>query len=948
VKKKLLKLSCVIIIVICLLVIGAYFVFTSSFFIKSYLLPALSNATGTKIAAQNVSLSHFPSKIKLDKFSVQFNSKIELKGETVSFNYDLWKLLNNEVEISNLIVKKSTIIFESGESAQRDSFKFCVDNLNISITELANNSTTEVVYDFSFKADRENLFDVNARKISGVVNCFIGKNWIPEQLSLATVFDDVSGFTKAARFDNRKLKMDMELDYFNNNITIKDFVFKEILFSKKVLSNINLKGNLSVSPFAAKVDVLDCLLSSNLLNIVGILYGISFDKTVFDYSGHISYSKDDLQCTGGLKLSNFTVAKPDFKFIEDSSLNVNIKSDLNYNFSKEEIKTNTFNMVIRDKGKKTVELSLLGKFLITWFDNKFSFKSSCSPAANLVIDGFDLSIIENIIARYCDFHLLKGIMNSNIDAFVENKSGNLEIKGSADISKGSGIFNKQQLNDLDLRQEAELDIASFEDIFIKKSETTLFVNSEEAIRLETTGKVNFYKQKGNVRVGIKQLSTGALNKLHISFIKNILGIRELSLNGFIKFDYKEGGRDFILESKLKADDLSFFEVKDAPDIPLISGSLETYLIKERNTLILKKFIFNLDAPKSRIGNLAAAGKLYMSGLERSKLKLYSEGIELKELITIFNSIAGVFNINFENVNLGTDLDLKNITFGPYLTFDCAGAISLDKGLLNADPIYVSINKASILGKIVYDFNAANNNYFNISANASNIDIYPLLSTYDPDVYSNAKGRISRFSMALEGNGISLRNLEKSFKGQVTAVFHDVSIPDNPERNDYIRLLFIPIEVVAQMNVLFGSVNFPIFFNDLVKYSRDIFSRMQNLNLVYGNIYLIAENGKIHFKECFFNSYSNPVSWLKFNGSVGFDRTLDMNTKVKFDNIFIVPLHVSGTVSDPKPDFFDFITAVEDEVSGSGRNDIIDALKLPDTILEHMFYNSDIFFQSAAP
>ena len=997
-KKRILKLLGVSILLLILLIIGLYLFISSQYFIKSYLLPALSNATGSRISAENISISHFSSRIKLNKFAVRFNSQFELRGETVSFDYDFWNLFDDEIKINNLIldgvklavivdqddkrrgrsknvkllhpdksipnkktggglklnisnvlVRNSTVNIDYGQSGQKNSSKIIVDEINILIPKLTTKSDVKITYNFSFKTKSKNSFEFKCKKTSGYINCFVGENWIPERLGLSMELDDVSGITDAGRFDNEKLHLNVRFKYSDNNIRIKKFVLKDISQDNNILADINLKGDLSLSPFNAKINFVNCLLSSYFLNFAGALYGISFDRTIFNYSGNISLSEDDLLLAGKLNLSDFSLSMPGFKFFEDNFFSVSLKNDLSYNFSKKEMIAKTFNLVVSDEDKALVKLSLSDKLSLAWTDNKFSIDDLSSSVVNLNIDDFDLSILRNIVGRYCDVQLLKGTLNSKLNALIEGKSDDINIKGDFELSKGGGIFNKKQLKDLDLRQKVDLKIVSFEDIFIKKSQTVLFVNSKEAVQFKTNGKISLNKQSGTVHLEITKLFAGTLNDLPLSFIKNVLGIRELFLNGFVQFAYKDGGNEYILKSKLKGENLSFFEVKDSPDIPLISGNMEIYLIKKKDALIFKKFICNLETPKGRLGNLAVDGRLYVSGAEdKSQLKVYSEGIELRELITIFNSMAGASSINLKKVNVDTDFYLKNITYGPFLTLGCEAAVKLDKGVLNADPIYVSMNKTSVFGKVVYDFTKAGKKHFNIAANALDVDISPLLKTFDPDIYSTAKGTIKSFSVELEGKGFSLRDLESSFKGELTAVVKDISIPDNPERFDLMRLIFIPIEAIAQINSLFGHVNLPVFFTNTVKYSQDIFNRMRNLDLVYGNIYLVAKNGKIYIKHCVFKGVGNPVSRLKFNGSVGFDKSVDLNTEIKLINFFSIPLHVSGTISNPKPDYFDSIVFLEDEISGSVEKDVFGVLRLPETVLEKALYNSDILFQGAAP
>ena len=749
-KKRILTIFGISIVLLTLLLTGLYLFVSSQYFIKKYLLPTLSDATGSRITAENISISHFSSKITLNKFTVWFNRQCELKGESLSFDYDFWNFIGGEIKINNLVS------------------------------------------------------------------------------------------------DGAKLK-----------VKIED---------------------------------------------------------------------------------------------EDILFNISLKCDLNCNFSKEEISANTFNLVVRDDKNRTLaKLSLLEKLCFEWTGNKFNANGVSAPIVKLDIDNFDLSILENIAVGSCDIQFIKGRLNSKLYAFVEGENGDIKIKGDVELLNSGGMFNDKQFNNLDLRQKVDLKIVSFEDIFINNSRTMFSVNSKEAIEFKTNGKININKQSGAIRLEITKLFAGTLNDLPVSFIKNVLGIRELFLNGFVQFDYKKGGNEYILKSKLKGDNLSFYEVKDGPDIPLLSSNIEIYLIKGKNALTFKKFICNIDTPKGRLGNLAIDGKLYIDGIDRSQLKVYSEGIKLKELLDVFNSMAGVFNINLKDVNADVDFCLKNITYGPFITLSCDAAVKLDSGVFDADPIYVSMNRtSSATGKVVYDFAKLGKNHFNIAAKASDVDIYPLLKTYDSNAYTEAKGTIKSFSVELEGNGFSLRDLEDSLKGQLIAVINNFSIPDNSSRYDLIRLIFIPIEAIAQISSIFGNVNLPVFFNDTAKYSRDIFNRVRNLDLVYGNIYLVAKSGKVYLKHCVFKGDGNPVSRLKFNGFIGFDQNIDLNTEIKLIDFFTIPLHVSGTISNPKPDYFDSITFLEDEIFGSAGKDILGVLKFPETAIENSLDDSDALFQGLAP
>ena len=441
-------------------------------------------------------------------------------------------------------------------------------------------------------------------------------------------------------------------------------------------------------------------------------------------------------------------------------------------------------------------------------------------------------------------------------------------------------------------------------------------------------KLGLRVEAGRIHSVIKNLFGGPLNDLSMSVVKNVLGIKTLFLDGFINFDYTNGGRDFIFETKLRGDDLSFYETKDAPKLPLISSNIEAYLVKEKDEITFKKFICNLNIPKGidvsgdyraeskqsnrinfqksdrsqyipsgRLANLAVNGKLCLQpGSERTKLKVFSEGMALKELIKIFNSIEGVFVINLKNANVDADLYLQNITYGADLTLDCKADVSIKNGFLKVDPMYLTLNNTPVSGAVKYDFNANENNYFYLAANASNIELPPLLCAFGSDIYSKSEGTISSFSAEMEGKGFTTKALERGFKGKLEADFENISLPDNTSQFDYVRLVFIPIEVIAQINNLFGDINLPFFFNNLIQYSNDVFSQTKNLDLTSGKINLVAKDGKVNIDECVFKGDGNPISKLVFNGAIGFDQSIDINAIVKINKIIIIPINIGGTVS----------------------------------------------------
>ena len=977
------------------LLLALYFTFTNPYFLKAYLLPAISNATGTKIAAKKVSFLPFSSKFELNKLVFEPSSEFKLKGKKVTCEYSFWDFFRGEIkinslkfddiifdiknrasysrtqkthpvksffrkqinnnafswlkfDINNLSIRNSSVNFEYTGTDKDDIFELNANNINISTSRLTSNSKTKFVYNCSFKINKNKNYDMETGKINGVIDCFIAEDWDSARINLSATFNSFSGFSKSLGFNNKKLFLKLFLHYSDNTLIINDFSFQDLSSKEKILADIRSNGKIYLDPLDIQLNIKKCFLSADFLNILGGLHGVVFNNTALNYSGRFLYSKKRLQSIGSLNLLDFSMSTGGFKFFGDNLFDIHLKNNFICDFQQEKINVKTFCLTVNDKKNKIIDLEFPDKFSLTWSKSKDRLKPEPDlPAIALNITNFDLSILENLAGRYLGLQLLKGTLNAKLNTSI-NEDMTIKLKGTTDIAKlGLGV-NNTLMQTFNLKQNIDAEVISFKELIIKAIKTTVFVDSKEVTQLTSSGKINFEDQSGTIRTLVKKALIGALNNLSTPIIKDTLGIKTLSLDGFVDLDYKNGGQDLGLKANLRADDLLFYEVKNAPKIPALSGDIEAYFVKDKDKIKIEKFICDIDTPVNRLGNLAATGKFYLKpNSGRSKLNLYSEGIDLKKSINIFNSITGIFTINLKDANFDTNFYLQNIIYDR-LVFNCTANAAINNGFLKITPISLSLNNAPIEGEIKYDFNPNKNNYFYVALNASNIKLAPLLSTFGSKIYSRAEGSISSFSTKFEGKGFSLQALEQNFKGQLHATFDGISLPDNTSQYDYARLIFIPIEVISQINNLIGDVNIPLFFNNLIQYSNNIFSQQQNLVLNTGYISLNAKDGRIYIDPCIFKGDGDPIDKLNFNGSIGFDKNVDLNAIVKINQLIIIPLHIAGTVSNPSPDLMNFTTFMEDDFADPAGKGIFEILTTPESIIEKMSEDADVTLERLIP
>ncbi len=991
-KKIILRLLITILVLFCLFAVGLYFAFSSPYFIKSYLFPALTNATGVKISAEEVYLSHHSTEIRLENYSIEFSQDFAIDGKFASFKYDFWNLikgkiniydlvLNNarvniktkdrevkakqahklkganteivkkksssgfDVNIKNIVINDSELQYSYISSNSKKSINIHLNDINILVPELGTNKSSKVKFNFSLGLRNQDYYKIGVEHVKGNLD-FTTENLNILSFNLSTYFNEISGSNKSEKFDNKNLLLDLRINKSGVDYIVDKFVLNDFSKNDQNLLNLNLRGKFSIAPLNLITKISSLNISPNVLNVIGSFWELNFGKTNINYSGSFCCTGANVGFDGNLKLSEFSFFRSHFNCLGNHTIDLNALGNLSYNYVNGSYKTDKLNLVINEKNNEILNLDIDNPASLIWKNENPVFLDNSFTGISVKTRDFDLSILESIFCRYFSIQQLKGILNSNLILTSESEKKVL-LKGNIDLSEGGAVYDKLRFKKINFKQSFDLLIKSFNELLINNLKTTIKADSALALKFSTEGYINFSQEKGDLKIKFDKITGRGVNNLPGSPAE-MLAIKDVNIDGFIDYAYTKGGSDFSIKSKLQGGGLKFFLKKGFPIIPILSGNMEVYIVKKGSELELKKYICNLYMPDRKFGNLAADGKIFLYGPGNSKLNLYSEGIRLKELITAFNSIAGSFNINFDDMRFDTKLVLKDITFGPYLTFDCESEIDINNGVINADPIFILMNGKPVLGKIVYNFKEKENNAFDFAANASNIDLKPILKTFDSKAYSNSKGEISSFSMNIHGEGFSRIDLEKNLKGNLYFTCKDISLPDNPERNNYIRLLFIPIEVIAQMNELFGNVNLPIFFTDLVKYSKDIFSQMKNLDLKYGVVYVVAKNEKIFFKQCVFKGNGNPISWLKFKGSLGFDKSVNLISRMKLNDYFIVPLHISGTVKDPKPDMLDFMRFIEEQTYESIKSGTQEVLWLPDTIFEKMCYDADIFFQSIVP
>ena len=703
--------------------------------------------------------------------------------------------------------------------------------------------------------------------------------------------------------------------------------------------NIKVTGNTIISNLnsISKKYVLNDLTINNRVSLdIKKLSNVIINK--FNTSLEIKGKKvTDTQINGSYDLSNnngeFELFVPFLNRNYTDLLSQKIKSIDNYkNFGAllDQCSLKLFNKIKLDIKKKDLIIDFLDIELYkqTKRTAYFSFKDSfiinlddltniIQPIYSGVLEVSDMSLTDfNCLSNNeHELVILSGKLNSILHCDINIMRNNIKTYGDVSIDNLSFKSDNKKYENIELQQNIDLTFDSFSKLKLNKINLNLLIDEELALSSEINGSIDFINSLGSTKSIIKKYSAEVINKLPIYILQDILCIKTMLCAGTILFDYTDNMDTFSVDCKLKGTGLSFFELNKSKKSPLIFGDIDFNIKSANNELSIRSFDCNLYVPRGLLGNLHADGKLIISNNEgKSNLNISSKGMMLQEMLQMFYSLKGKFNGVFKNADFNSELRLKNITYGPYLNFNCTGFIDFSDGFLKAEHIDMNLNDSTLKGLFYYDFKPDKNNYFKLETKGLDVDIKPILKTFHPVKYSQSGGIISNVSIMLEGRGIEVEDLEQYFNGRVDARIYNIKIPDNRENYDYIRLLFLPLEVISQLRVFFKNSNLPMFLISLIYYSNSIFQDTQYLHLKSSHIKLDAKDGRVHLDNCIFNGNGKfPIELLEFNGTVGFDDSINLDVILKVNQFVSIPIHIEGTVNQPQPDYYQCAIQIIDNI-----------------------------------
>ena len=943
---------------------------------------------------KNINISEFSKEINKKATNLNINGDVSLKPLSFMLTVNADPISSNILSLfsnytfnktyNNTELKYSGKIKYNNNKISSDGNLF-IKNLIYSPFNKANIEPLKVdlEYKFDFKQNNRDLnIDKFLLKIKNETKELLGIN-LKNKLSASLLKNNF-------KIHSTKSNLSIKVNELNLN-NIKNFLPSRITLPlKQITGNISSELNISVAKnnkinALIKTHINDLYLKMDKRNInlenINILDMSEFTiNNFFD----ISIKKNQISISDGRKLllsgsvtGNYFPTKEEgdlsvriskfykeainlFPFTSDNKKilvnqlnkfeNYYLKIDNKIRFKKnivpillDRLKLELYN----NKNKKTASVEL--KIPIQIKELKKNYLLSGNPFEFLLnFNTFDLNLLSPFFDNY-NIAVKNGKLTGNINVSSDKNNENMQIVGNYVADAITFFYNNKKFNNITIEQSINMYLQETGIIKMNNLKSLLKIDNNKLLSFGLIG--DFSKNSNLYHLIIKDffLSAEEINKLPIVFFKKILGINSLELTGSINLSKKEIEKETTAITNLKISNLSFDSKENTTNMQKLNGDLNANFLIGKESIDFNKFSLSLAAEKEHLGRLKGSGKIFTpltSG--RSNIKLSLSDLKLKKIISQIKKNKHNINTNFRGIDYSIDLTADNISYGDQLYFNLNTHIAKDESSYSIRPIMADINNTNIFATLNCNTGINSKESFKITASFSNMNIAPFLKMYKPLIYNNATGIINDFTLELYGKNFTRESLKKNLNGNLKASVNHLSFNDNLVDFDVPRLLFLPFEILTQTEQLLSNYIIPDFLNNLIGYSKRIFSNTEKLQFNLGELDLNVNNGIIYLKKCYFEGNDDSFDSLNFNGSISLNEDINVNAYIKLNNLITLPINISGKISKPNPNIIDLTSFIKRTLLTSFKQDAVSLIKVPEYLLTTTAEDSTMIIETVMP
>ena len=826
-----------------LLLIVAYFVGTSSGFLKSFILPRVSSAANATITVEDASISPF-SQVILRNLKVQTTGTEPLVTVAeVRLRYSLMDILGGKINVEeatlvspviNLIVNADgtsnldPLLKSSKEKKPEPAKASSPPQISLKKLALANATVRQTKNHKDGQHDVLELANVNLT-LDDVKNGATGKltlgadvqvdNHPPSPAIAGAMHGKVSGdfaFSLAADLKPLSVKggtrfevtqatgsfqelaaLSSELDC---DITPAEIKQVALHFQKSgvPLGALRVSGPFALEKSEGKLNVELLALDRRLLNLVGASSGLDFGGTTINATNQIELAKSGAAITasGRLNVAHFQVtragqATPELDFVADYSVSVDRATQTAL--------LRTLTLGTTQNGRPLVRADLSSPMNINWGG---TVGGTGDSALNLAVTGLNLSDWR----AFAPDLATSGLVTSTIKLISQQGGQQLAFDFDTQVMQLSAKLGSNSVNQADIHVQAKGRAVDFKQFSLESYRLELAQLGEPALTISGSGTFDQATQAADFQVAVK----AALVKLLAIFPQPSVKLAGGTLDFHGRLASKAPSQS--ITGELTVANLASSTTPDK----VLAAKLKLDASLKGQVTELRQCLLTLTPTARATNELNLTGTVDFSKADAvtGALRLTADTLDLTDYYNLSTGSTAPTApttpvqptpaptreepaaVKLPCHNFVLDIAIGRLYLRALDVVKFTTTLKLDGSQVLLNPFQLTLNGAPV--NATADLNLGVPGYqYDVSFNADGVPIGPLTDTFSPDYQGKAFGKLIAGAQ-IKGAGITGANLQKNLTGGASLVLTNANILlVGPKA----KALITPVAVVLGLNEL---------------------------------------------------------------------------------------------------------------------------------------------------
>lgn len=420
-------------------------------------------------------------------------------------------------------------------------------------------------------------------------------------------------------------------------------------------------------------------------------------------------------------------------------------------------------------------------------------------------------------------------------------------------------------------------------------------------------------------------AAAAIDEINAEFIKlaaNSDEPKSLSAAGAVSFSLAEG--QSAIAADIEYSNLSFTGLKGALD-----GDINTSMKYDGQSIELEKCLCRMNDGELALIDIASSGRLGTPLLNGdTNIAIHSKHLDLKPLLAMMpeteeddeeNDMGGEGTgagtpeteaepppLSLNGGVLNVSFDLKNIGYGRLIKGGLIGRITGKGGEWTLETSKSTLNGSPLELTAAIDTGKAGGYPFSMAGKLEGQPVAPYLAAFAGDWLARSTGEVN-VDLKAEGRGFTAASLVKHLKADMFAELRDTVLPTNIAEIQFLRLIFIPLELLSNIKKLAPAMGENSGeLNKVVDFAQDLYENSKQLSFSKGVVAVNCRDGVVNIEKM--GLYGNEIESVELNGKINLDGGIDIASVMKIAGL-VVPVEVEGTLENPKPRYRKFMVEV---------------------------------------